>query len=61
MGMSTIQQPPKSIIFYNNFGNEQVEALRITNKGITANPDLPVDEAIDAIKEALAEPEQEQK
>ena len=46
-------QPPNNIVFYNNFGDKQVEVLRITKDGITANPDVPVDEAADAVIRAL--------
>jgi|GEM_PF-4977646 len=47
------QKPANSIVFFNNFGDERVEVLRITKEGITANPDVPVDEAADAILRAL--------
>ena len=46
-------RPPSDIIFYNNLGNKQVEVLRISKEGITANPDVPVDEAADAVIRAL--------
>lgn len=44
---------PNNIIFYNTLGGDQVEIMRISEKGITANPDVPVDEAADAIIRAL--------
>ena len=46
-------QPPNNIIFYNNHSNKQVEVLRITKEGITANPDVPTDEAASAVIRAL--------
>ena len=46
-------QPPSNIIFYNTLGDEKVEVLRITKDGITANPDVPTDEAADAVIRAL--------
>jgi hypothetical protein len=46
-------QPPNNIIFYNNLGGEQVEVLRITKEGITANPNVPTDEAASAVIRAL--------
>jgi hypothetical protein len=46
-------KPSNNIIFYNNLGNERVEVLRITKDGITANPDVFVDEAADAVIRAL--------
>jgi len=46
-------QPPTNIIFYNNLGDDRVEVLRITKEGITANPDVPTDEAADAVIRAL--------
>jgi hypothetical protein len=49
----TFTRPPNNIVFYNNFGDKQVEVLRITKDGITANPDVPVDEAADAVIRAL--------
>ena len=44
---------PNNIIFYNTAGGEQVEVLRISPLGITANPDIPTDEAADAVLRAL--------
>ena len=44
---------PNNIIFYNTVGKEQVEVLRISSEGITANPDIPVDEAAQAVIRAL--------
>lgn len=42
-----------NIIFYNTLGGSQVEVLRISKEGITANPNVPVDEAADAVIRAL--------
>ena len=42
-----------NIVFYNTLGEEPVEVLRITRTGITANPDVPVDEAAAAVIRAL--------
>jgi hypothetical protein len=44
---------PNNIIFYNTAGGAQVEVLRISALGITANPDVPTDEAADAVIRAL--------
>ena len=44
--MNTIQ-------FYNTMNNDRVEVLRISKDGITANPDVPVDEAAQAILRVL--------
>jgi hypothetical protein len=44
---------PNNIIFYNTAGGAQVEVLRISQLGITANPDIPTDEAADAVLRAL--------
>lgn len=46
-------QATNSIIFYNNLDEKNVEVLRISKEGITANPDVPVDEAAQAILRAL--------
>ena len=42
-----------NIIFFNTVGEKQVEVLRISKEGITANPDVPVDEAAQAVIRAL--------
>lgn len=42
-----------NIVFYNTLGEAPVEVLRITRTGITANPDVPVDEAAAAVIRAL--------
>jgi len=47
------QSPPNNIIFYNTIGDTQTEVLRITKDGITANPNVPTDEAADAVIRAL--------
>jgi hypothetical protein len=46
-------QPPNTIIFYNTRGDQQIEVLRITKEGITANPNVPIDEAASAVIRAL--------
>ena len=46
-------RPSSDIIFYKNLGNKQVEVLRISKDRITANPDVPVDEAADAVIRVL--------
>jgi hypothetical protein len=52
-GYKLADPKPNCIIFYNTLGGDQVEIMRISEKGITANPDVPVDEAADAIIRAL--------
>ncbi len=52
-GYKLADPKPNNIIFYNTLGGDQVEIMRISEKGITANPDVPVDEAADAIIRAL--------
>lgn len=42
-----------NIIFYNTLGGQQMEVLRISKNGVTANPDIPTDEAADAVIRAL--------
>ena len=42
-----------TIRFYNTLGGQQTEVLRISAEGITANPDVAVDEAADAVLRAL--------
>jgi hypothetical protein len=44
---------PNNIIFYDTSKGPQREVLRISPEGITANPDIPVDEAADAVIRAL--------
>ena len=44
---------PNTIIFYNTLNDAQTEVLRISKEGITANPDVPVDEAAQAVLRAL--------
>ena len=46
-------EPRPNIIFFNTAGGDQVEVLRISQLGITANPDVPTDEAADAVLRAL--------
>lgn len=41
------------IVFYNNLDNKQIEVLRISVDGITANPAIPTDEAAQAVLRAL--------
>jgi len=49
----SFNQPPNNIIFYDTSKGYQREVLRITKDGITANPDVPVDESADAVIRAL--------
>jgi len=49
----SFQKPPSNIIFFNNLEDKQVEVLRISKEGVTANPNVPVDEAADAVIRAL--------
>ena len=49
----SFHKPPNNIIFYNTMGGQQTEVLRITKDGIIGNPDVPVDEAADAVIRAL--------
>lgn len=42
-----------TIRFYNTQDNQNVEVLRISSNGITANPDVPTDEAADAVLRAV--------
>ena len=44
---------PNNIIFYNTIGKNPTQVLCISSKGITANPDIPVDEAAQAVIRAL--------
>ncbi len=44
---------PNNIIFYDTSKGPQREVLRISPEGVTANPDIPVDEAADAVLRAL--------
>ena len=44
---------PNNIIFFNTVEEKQVEVLRNSKEGITANPDVPVDEAAQAVIRAL--------
>ena len=46
-------QPPSNIIFYNDIEGKKVEVLRISKEGITANPDVPIDEAAEAVIRVL--------
>lgn len=47
------QQLPNNITFCDTSNGYQREVLRITKDGITANPDVPVDEAAAAVIRAL--------
>ena len=50
----TIAPPiPNNIVFYNDIEGKKVEVLRITKDGIMANPNVPVDEAAEAVIRAL--------
>lgn len=44
---------PNTITFYNTLDNQNIEVLRISPAGITANPAIPVDEAADAVLRAV--------
>ena len=44
---------PNNIVFYNDIEGKKVEVLRITKDGIMANPNVPVDEAAEAVIRAL--------
>ena len=52
-GYKLADTKPNNIIFYNTVGEKQVEVLRISKDGITANSDVPVDEAAQAVIRAL--------
>lgn len=47
------QEMANTIRFYNTLDGQQTEVLRISTDGFTANPDVPVDEAADAVLRAL--------
>jgi hypothetical protein len=50
----TFTKPQENnIVFFNTMGGTHTEVLRITKDGITANPDVPTDEAADAVIRAL--------
>ena len=51
--MKIIDPEPSNIIFYNTLDGKQTEVLRISKNGITSNPNVPVDEAADAVIRAL--------
>ena len=44
---------PNNIVFYNDIEGKKVEVLRITKDGIMGNPNVPVDEAAEAVLRAL--------
>ena len=44
---------PNNIIFYDTSKEQQREVLRISPEGVTSNPDVPVDEAAQAVIRAL--------
>ena len=46
-------QIPNNIVFYNDIEGKKVEVLRITKDGIMGNPNVPVDEAAEAVLRAL--------
>jgi hypothetical protein len=45
----SFNHPPNNIIFYDTSKGYQREVLRITRDGIIGNPDVPTDEAADAV------------
>jgi len=49
----SFNQPPNNIIFYDTSNGYQREVLRITRDGIIGNPDVPTDEAADAVIRVL--------
>jgi hypothetical protein len=50
----TFTKPQENnIVFFNTMGGTHTEVLRITKDGITANPNVPTDEAADAVIRAL--------
>ena len=53
MDKYNLQQPPNNITFCDTSKGYQREVLRITKDGITANPDVPVDDAAAAVIRAL--------
>lgn len=52
-GYSLSDTRPNSITFYDTSKGPQREVLRISAEGVTANPDIPVDEAAQAVIRAL--------
>jgi hypothetical protein len=44
---------PNNIVFYNTLGGSSVEVLRISAEGVTANPDIPTDEAAQAVLRSM--------
>ena len=44
---------PNNIVFYDTSKGAQREVLRIAPEGVTSNPDVPVDEAAQAVIRAL--------
>jgi hypothetical protein len=55
MNENKIQQPPlpDTIHFHHTMNNDRTEVMRITRDGIWVNPDLPVDETVKAVLNAL--------
>ncbi len=49
----SFNQPSNNIIFYDTSKGYQREVLRITRDGIIGNPDVPTDEAADAVIRVL--------
>jgi hypothetical protein len=52
-GLTFTKPQENNIVFCSTMNGNQTEVLRITKDGITANPDVPVDEAADAVIRAL--------
>jgi protein-tyrosine-phosphatase len=46
-------QMRNTIRFFNTLDGQRTEVLRISSEGVTANPDIPTDEAADAVLRAL--------
>ena len=51
--MNPKQPVENTIRFFNTMSGDNVEVLRISKDGITANPDVPVDEAASAVLRAV--------
>ncbi len=51
--MKLHEPKPNSIVFYNTLNDLQMEVLRISHDGVIANPEIPTDEAADAVIRAL--------
>ena len=52
-GFSLADTRPNNIVFYNTLEGSSVEVLRISPEGVTANPDIPTDEAAQAVLRSM--------